>query len=118
MLEEFYNIGDLSGKNVSNHFYIATLQSWLINNDEEIYDNILDHFEGLEYYAVCDGINKAMKFIRRVMDKRFAEASTIAEDSETYTYDFEEYKSISKRIYEDVLLEIYEEQIRNFTKSN
>ena len=38
MLEEFYNIGDLSGKDVSNHFYIATLQSWLINNDEDIYN--------------------------------------------------------------------------------
>ena len=118
MLEEFYNIGDLNSKDVSNHFYIATLQSWLINNDEEIYEDILQHFEVLEYYAVCDGINKAMNFVRNVMDKRFSEASVIREDSETYTYAFDEYKNISKRIYEDVLLEIYGEQIRNFTKSN
>ena len=118
MSGEFYNIGDLSGRDVSNHFYIATLQSWLIHNDDEIYQNVLDHFEQLEYYAVCDGVNRAMNFIRNAVDKRFDEASFIAEDSDTYTYEFEEYKKISRRIYEDVLLEIYAEQIRNFTKSN
>ena len=118
MSGEFYNIGDLSGRDVSNHFYIATLQSWLIHNDDEIYQNVLDHFEQLEYYAVCDGVNRAMKFIRNAVDKRFDEASFIAEDSDTYTYEFEEYKKISRKIYEDVLLEIYAEQIRNFTKSN
>ena len=111
-------MGDLSGKDVSDHFYIATLQSWLIHNDDEIYENVLDHFEGLEYYAVCDGVSRAIKFIKGVVEKRFDEASIISEDSESYTYAFEEYKSISKRIYEDVLLEIYGEQIRNFTKSN
>tara|TARA_E500000318_G_C3563326_1_gene214557 strand:- start:654 stop:1010 length:357 start_codon:yes stop_codon:yes gene_type:complete len=118
LLGEFYNIGYLRGKDVSNHFYIATLQSWLIHNDDEIYDNVLTHFEELECYDVCSGINKAIKFIRNAVDKRFDEASFIAEDSDTYTYEFEEYKKISRRIYEDVLLEIYEEQIRNFTKGN
>lgn len=118
MLGEFYSSHGLDSRDVSRHFYVTTLECWLIYNDDDIYYSMLDHFEQIEYYPACDGINKAIKFIERTVTKRFEEASIISEDDESTTYDFNEYKAVSSKIFYDVLLEIYEEQIRSIEENS
>ena len=85
MLGEFYNSEGIDSRDVSRFFYINTLEAWLIYNDDEIYYSMLHHFEDIEYYPACDGINKAIKFIENVV----------------------EYKKIKRKIFYDIMLEIY-----------
>ena len=111
-------------RQMSSHFYINTLQSWLIYNDYEIYEDVLKYFESLELYPVCDGIKKALIFIEFVLYKRFKDAEINVKDIEDVVLgrlqddEFERHRAISRLVYKDILTEIYGEQIRNFAKGN
>ena len=114
----------IRNKQIASHFYVTTLQNWLIYNNYTVYEDVLEYFESLELYPICDGIKKALVFIEFVLDKRFKEAQVGFEDELNFVLgqleenEFEKHREISRLVYKDILTEIYGEQIRNFTKSN
>lgn len=114
LLEELYNNGKESG-NIQLHFYTATLSAYLIYNDLEIFDRLLQDFEEKEEYLICSGIKAAIEKIEDVHDSRFQDAAVeigVNEDEDgMLTFSFEKHKEISKLIFEDILKEIYEKQI-------
>lgn len=118
MLEEFYNKAELDDDDVIRFFYVSTLEFWLVYNDDDIYYNILNHFENMEYYTACSGIQKAIKFIEKTIQKRFSNAAGTTYDEHTMIYDAEEYKKLSRQIFEDIIIEIYEEKIRSVEESS
>jgi predicted transcriptional regulator len=121
LLEEFYNEGKKT-ENVQLHFYIATLSAYLIYNDLEIFDKLLQEFEDKEEYLICSGIQSAIEKIEEVHSERFNEASIeigIEEDEEgLLTFSYEKHKEISKLIFKDILTEIYEKQIGQSTSDS
>lgn len=121
LLEELYNDGKKSG-DIQMHFYIATLSAYLIYNDLEIFDRLLQEFEDREEYLICSGIKAAIEKIEDVHDSRFQNAAVeigMEEDDEgMLTFSFEKHKEISKLIFEDILKEIYEKQIEQSTRNS
>lgn len=121
LLEELYNDGKKSG-DIQMHFYTATLSAYLIYNDLEIFDRLLQEFEDREEYLICSGIKAAIEKIEDVHDSRFQNAAVeigMEEDEEgMLTFSFEKHKEISKLIFEDILKEIYEKQIEQSTRNS
>lgn len=121
LLEELYNDGKKSG-DIQMHFYTATLSAYLIYNDLEIFDRLLQEFEDREEYLICSGIKAAIEKIEDVHDSRFQNAAVeigMEEDDEgMLTFSFEKHKEISKLIFEDILKEIYEKQIEQSTRNS
>lgn len=121
LLEELYNDGKESG-NIQLHFYTATLSAYLIYNDLEIFDKLLQDFEEKEEYLICSGIKSAIEKIEDIHDSRFNNAALevgIQEDEEgLLTFSFDKHKEISKLIFEDILKEIYERQIERSSKDS
>lgn len=121
LLEELYNDGKKSG-DIQMHFYTATLSAYLIYNDLEIFDRLLQEFEDREEYIICSGIKAAIEKIEDVHDSRFQNAAVeigMEEDDEgMLTFSFEKHKEISKLIFEDILKEIYEKQIEQSTRNS
>lgn len=121
LLEELYNDGKESG-NIQLHFYTATLSAYLIYNDLEIFDKLLQDFEEKEEYLICSGIKAAIEKIEDIHDSRFNNAALevgIQEDEEgLLTFSFDKHKEISKLIFEDILKEIYERQIERSSKDS
>ena len=121
LLEELYNDGKESG-NIQLHFYTATLSAYLIYNDLDIFDKLLQDFEEKEEYLICSGIKAAIEKIEDIHDSRFNNAALevgIQEDEEgLLTFSFDKHKEISKLIFEDILKEIYERQIERSSKDS
>lgn len=121
LLEELYNDGKKSG-DIQMHFYTATLSAYLIYNDLEVFDRLLQEFEDREEYLICSGIKSAIEKIEDVHDSRFQNAAVeigMEEDEEgMLTFSFEKHKEISKLIFEDILKEIYEKQIEQSTRNS
>lgn len=121
LLEELYNDGKKSG-DIQMHFYTATLSAYLIYNDLEVFDRLLQEFEDREEYLICSGIKAAIEKIEDVHDSRFQNAAVeigMEEDEEgMLTFSFEKHKEISKLIFEDILKEIYEKQIEQSTRNS
>lgn len=109
LLEELYN---KDYKKVAETAYVTTLQFYLSYNELAIYDRMLQHYEEQEDYAVCQGIHQAIDFIEDTMDKRFDEATPEDEQEDGKLYTQEEYKNVSRLIFEDILKEIYERQVK------
>lgn len=109
LLEELYN---KEYKRIVESAYITTLQFYLSYNDLNIYDRMLEYYEEQEDYAVCQGIHQAIDFIDDTMDKRFGEAIPEEEEEDGKLYTQEEYKNVSRLIFEDILKEIYERQVK------
>ena len=124
MLGEFYKMKRVTNRQVASHFYVSTLQNWLVYNNYTVYEDVLKHFESLELYPVCDGIKKALVFIEFVLDKRFEECQVDSEEGLNFVLgqleenEFEKHREISRLVYKDILTEIYAEQIRSLTKGN
>lgn len=112
LLGEFYKGKDLSNEQIIEHFYTSTLSAWLIFNDFEVFENVLDHFQRQEDYLVCEGISRALAKIEAIMDERFSEASEEVEEG-VFQYEYKNHKAVSKRIFEDVMTEIYERKTGN-----
>ena len=118
LLEELYNDGKES-ENIQLHFYTATLSAYLIYNDLDIFDRLLQEFEEKEEYLICSGIKAAIEKIEDIHDGRFQSAAVeigMEEDEDgMLTFSFEKHKEISKLIFKDILTEIYEKQIEQST---
>lgn len=113
--EEFYN--ELKESQYQkDHFYISTLSAWLIYNDLSIFDKLLSEFEDKEEYLACAGISEAIDKIEEVHDNRFEEAAEeIGLDVDTegfYSFTAEKHREVSKLIFEDIVREIYDGQIK------
>lgn len=113
LYEELFKYDGKNEKETGDHFYIATLMYWLLNNELDIFDEVLIYFQDKEQYLVCHGINRAIEKIEETIERRFGEAASEAENEEEKVYSVEEYKRVSKEIFKDILLEIYESQIEN-----
>ena len=100
-LEELFKYNSQDDNETSQHFYLATLMYWLLNNELDIFDDMLMRFEKEEKYLVCFGIKKAIDKIEETIEKRFDEAASLSEDDEEKVYDIEEYKRVSKEIFKD-----------------
>lgn len=113
--EEFYNeLNDIQYQ--KDHFYISTLSAWLIYSDLTIFDKLLAEFENKEEYLACAGISEAIDKIEEIHDNRFEEAADeIGIDADTdgfYSFSQQKHKEVSKLIFEDIVREIYDGQIK------
>lgn len=113
--EEFYNeLKDIQYQ--KDHFYISTLSAWLIYSDLSIFDKLLAEFESKEEYLACAGISEAIDKIEEIHDSRFDEAADqIGIDADTegfYSFSADKHKEVSKLIFEDIVREIYDGQIK------
>jgi hypothetical protein len=117
-LEEFYNYNGNRDQVVSDSMYLHTLACWLINNNFEVYESLIEHYEKIEEYAVCDGISKALNKISDIMHDRFEDAEKVSETDEEVVYTHQEHMRVSSLIFEDILKEIYEKQISKYKENN
>lgn len=113
--EEFFN--QLRGSEyIKDHFYISTLSAWLIYTDLEVFDKILEEFERREEYLACAGIREAIDKIEDVhgdhFDKAAEELGIDADDEGFYQFTAEKHREVSKLIFEDIVTEIYDGQIK------
>jgi len=114
-LEEFYNQEYRSQVSAA---YVSTLQFYINYNDLTIYDALVAYYESTEEYAICEGISRAIDFIDLTMDNRFSEAIEEGEEEDGKIYTAEEYKRVSRLVFEDIIKEIYERQIKGIEKAN
>jgi hypothetical protein len=112
LLEELYSQDPKNHVKVAEAAYLVTLQYWMVYNQLEIYERMLDHYEQKEEYAICEGINRAIEKIESTMDYHFQEAESLEEDEDQILYTHEEHQRVSRLIFEDILKEIYERQIK------
>lgn len=112
-LEEFYNQEYRSQVSAA---YVSTLQFYVNYNDLTIYDALVKYYEDTEEYAICEGISRAIDFIDDTMDHRFGEAIEESEEEDGKIYTAEEYKRVSILVFEDIIKEIYERQVKGIEK--
>ena len=115
LLEELYNKEYQSQVNAA---YVSTLQFYVNYNDLTIYDALVKYYEDTEEYAICEGISKAVDFIDDTMDIRFGEAIEEGEEEDGKIYTAEEYKRVSRLVFEDIIKEIYERQVKGIESTN
>ena len=113
LLEELYNKEYQSQVNAA---YVSTLQFYVNYNDLTIYDALVKYYEDTEEYSICEGISKAVDFIDDTMDIRFGEAIEEGEEEDGKIYTAEEYKRVSRLVFEDIIKEIYERQVKGIEK--
>jgi hypothetical protein len=112
LLEELYSQDPKNHVKVAETAYLVTLQYWMVYNQLDIYERMLNYYEQMEEYAICEGINRAIEKIESTMDKHFQEAESLEEDEDQILYTHEEHQRVSRLIFEDILKEIYERQIK------
>ena len=115
LLEELYNKEYQSQVNAA---YVSTLQFYVNYNDLTIYDALVKYYEDTEEYAICEGISKAVDFVDDTMDIRFGEAIEEGEEEDGKIYTAEEYKRVSRLVFEDIIKEIYERQVKGIESTN
>jgi len=108
--EGFFDETQLDADDIINHYYVLTLSAWITYNEMEIYENMMKHFEEKENYYVCEGINRALARIDEVTTNRFSEATPLEEDEDVRSFSVEEYKNASRKVFMDIMTEIYERQ--------
>jgi len=118
LLEEFYSQDPKNHVKVAEAAYLVTLQYWMVYNQLEIYESMLRHYEEKEEYAICEGITRAIEKIEDTMDKRFQEAEALEEDEDQILYTHDEHQRVSRLIFEDILKEIYERQVKTTEDTN
>ena len=111
LLEEYYSYGDKE-----DYYYYATLAAFLTLPDLPTFDKLLQRFEDKEEYVICSGIKRAIDKIEDIHDARFNEA---AEETDThedpegfYVFTAEKHKETSSTIFQDIIQEIYEGNIK------
>lgn len=112
LLEELYSQDPKNHVRVAETAYLVTLQYWMVYNQLDIYERMLNYYEQMEEYAICEGINRAIEKIESTMDYHFQEAESLEEDEDQILYTHEEHQRVSRLIFEDILKEIYERQIK------
>lgn len=118
-IENFYDYDFGDEKEKIEHFYTCTLSAYLIYNDLQIFDNLLIYFEEKEEYLICQAIKEALEKVESIIEFHFANPPLIEDDGEeVYIYDHEEHKNLSRLVFEDIIKEIYERQIRRNKASN
>lgn len=118
LLEEFYNEGAKSN-NKAKHFYTATLAAFLVNPDLSIYDRVIEAFEAKEEYEVCAGMLAAVEFIENLyadylkgaFDEEDEEELDITDDG-YLMLDPSQHSEINRKVYEQIITEIYEQQAK------
>lgn len=118
LLEEFYKYDASDDKFISEYVYLHTLSCWIINNDFNVYESLIEHYEEQEQYAVCEGIHRALSRIDEIMATRFEQADKIDETEIEALYSLQEHNRVSALIFEDIIKEIYEKQIDKRKKNN
>ena len=48
------------------------------------------------------------------MDSRFTDATPLEENEDMKTYSLEEYEEVSRKVFKDIIIEMYERQIDEF----
>lgn len=129
LLEEFFK-QDSTGDQLIKYVYVSTLSNFIINPNFQIFDNILEKYEKEENYLICEGINRALNKIDEIYNDRFSNAIKEIDEEDEEDYDHEEFSiddyvdhenrniRISRLIFEDIIKEIYEAQIRRYKESN
>lgn len=125
LLEEFFN-QDSTGDQLIKYVYVSTLSNFVINPNFQIFDNILEKYEKEENYLICEGINRALNKIDEIYNDRFSNAIKELDDEEDQEeFSIDDYVDhedrnirISRLIFEDIIKEIYEAQIRRYKESN
>ena len=125
LLEEFFN-QDTTGDQLVKYVYVSTLTNFIVNPNFQIFDNLLEEYEKKENYLICEGINRALNKIDEIYNDRFSDAVREQdEEDEEHEFSIEDYVDhedrnirISRLIFEDIIKEIYEAQIRRYKESD
>jgi hypothetical protein len=118
LLEEFYKYDPTNDKLISEYVYVHTLSCWIVNSDFNIYESLIEYYEGQEQFAVCEGIYNALEKIDQIMAERFEQADKIEETEGRVVHSMQEHNRISGLIFEDIIKEIYEKQINKYKENN
>jgi regulator of sigma D len=118
LLEEFYKYDPTNDKLISEYVYVHTLSCWIVNSDFNIYESLIEYYEGQEQFAVCEGIYNALEKIDQIMANRFEQADKIEETEDRAVHSMQEHTRISGLIFEDIIKEIYEKQINKYKENN
>ena len=126
LLEEFFNQSSTNDQLIK-YVYVSTLSNFIVNPNFQTFDNILEEYEKKENYIVCEGINRALNKIDEIYNDRFSDAIRDEDDDEDEEKEFsiEDYVTledrnirISRLIFEDIIKEIYEAQIKRYKESD
>lgn len=111
--EESFNVSN-EDRNKIERYYFTTLLAYMLWTKFDMFDDVLEYFEQKEEYLVCSGIQVAISKIEDIMDKRFSDATPVEEDEDMRTYSMEEYEEVSRKVFKDIIIEMYERQIDQF----
>ena len=111
--EESFNVSN-EDRNKIERYYFTTLLAYMLWNKFDMFDDVLEYFEHKEEYLVCSGIQVAISKIEDIMDKRFSDATPVEEDEDMRTFSIEEYEEVSRKVFKDIIIEMYERQIDQF----
>mgnify|MGYP001392270644 CR=1 FL=1 len=120
LLEEFFSQSSTNDQLIK-YVYVSTLSNFIVNPNFQIFDNILEEYEKKENYIVCEGINRALNKIDEIYNDRFSEAISEEDDEEEKEFSIEDYVThedknirVTTLIFEDIIKEIYEAQIKRY----
>lgn len=112
-IEKHFSVSD-GDRNKIERYYFTTLLAYMVWNKFDMFDDVLQYFEEKEEYLVCSGIQVAISKIEDIMDNRFADATPLEENEDMNTYSLEEYEDVSRKVFKDIIIEMYERQIDEF----
>jgi hypothetical protein len=120
LLEEFFSQSSTNDQLIK-YVYVSTLSNFIVNPNFQIFDNILEEYEKKENYIVCEGINRALNKIDEIYNDRFSEAISEEDDEEEKEFSIDDYVThedknirVTTLIFEDIIKEIYEAQIKRY----
>jgi len=121
LLEEFFSQSSTNDQLIK-YVYVSTLSNFIVNPNFQIFDNILEEYEKKENYIVCEGINRALNKIDEIYNDRFSEAiGEEDDDEEEKEFSIDDYVNheeknirVTTLIFEDIIKEIYEAQIKRY----
>jgi hypothetical protein len=121
LLEEFFSQSSTNDQLIK-YVYVSTLSNFIVNPNFQIFDNILEEYEKKENYIVCEGINRALNKIDEIYNDRFSEAISEEDDEEEEKeFSIDDYVThedknirVTTLIFEDIIKEIYEAQIKRY----
>lgn len=124
LLGGYYKITNTGEERTVDLIYVTTLLAYLNHPDTAVFVGLLDRLEDEEKYMMCAGVHKALHTIEDFYEKRFVEAAEGNDLDLTEPMDIEinisqeDHQAVVNKVFEDILIEVYEKQIDGYQKSS
>lgn len=124
LLGEYYKITNTGEERTVDLIYVTTLLAYLNHPNTGVFVGLLERLENEEKYMMCAGVHKAISKIEDFYDNRFVEVAsgngmdfTEPEEIEI-NISQDDYQEVLDKVFEDILIEVYEKQIDGYQKSS